>query len=428
MNEITTMTEDYLHYIWKYKLFDSNELITVDGDKLDIVNFGIHNHNSGPDFSEGKVKIEDTLWAGNIEIHINSSDWLKHNHQSDKAYNSVVLHVVYNYDKEIKTTSGAIIPTLELKNRLNYSDFENYNRFIFNPIPCIQLLDNVPEITISSHFNQMIVERLEMKTDLIKEQLEALNYDWEQVFFQQLAKSLGMKVNAFGMEEMANIIPYKIFAKLGNNKLAIESLLFGQAGFLEQDLEENEYHKSLSKEYQFYQQKNSLTPINKQSWKFSKMRPSNFPTLRLAQLAKLLSVNGSLFNSFIKKDISYDDIVSKLGVELNSGFWHTHYTFETECKPIKKSIGKTLINSIIINTIVPFMYLYGSYKDDMDYKEKALDILEDLPAEENKITRFFSDKIRLNSAADTQGIIHCHNNYCLKKRCLDCGIGIHILK
>ncbi len=428
MNEIATMTEDYLHYIWKYKLFDSNELITIGGDKLEIVNFGIHNHDSGPDFSEGKVKIGDTLWAGNIEIHINSGDWIKHNHQTDKAYDSVILHVVYKYDKEIKTTSGAIIPTLELKNRLNYSEFENYSRFIFNPIPCLQSLDKVPEITISSHLNQMIVERLEMKTEHIKDQLETLNYDWEQVFFQQFAKSLGMKVNAFGMEEMAKNIPCKLFTKLGNNHLAIESLLFGQAGFLEEEIIGNEYHKSLSNEYQFHQQKNSLTPINSQFWKFSKMRPSNFPTLRLAQLGQMLKNNDSLFSSFIKKDISYKEIVPKLGIEINSGFWHTHYTFENESKPIKKSIGKTLINSIIINTIAPFMYLYGSYKDDLDYKEKALDILEELPAEDNKITRLFTDKIGLDSALQTQGIIHCHNYYCIKKRCLDCGIGIHLLK
>ena len=422
------MTEDYLHYIWKYKLFSQQELKTVEDELLEIVDFGFHNHDSGPDFSQGKVKIGDTTWAGNIEIHINSSDWLKHKHHKDKAFDSVVLHVVYNYDQEITTTAGAVISTLELKDRLSYSGFENYQKFVYNPIPCIQSLASVPQIIVSSHLNQMIVERLESKSLIIKKRLETTNNDWEQVFFEQLAKGLGMKVNAFGMEEMAKNTPYKLFAKLGKNSKAAEALLFGQAGFLEEELSGNKYHADLSKEYRFHQQKNNLTPINKQVWKFSKMRPSNFPTLRLAQLAELIQYPDSLFNVFINKNDAHKTIESLLTAKLTDGFWHTHYTFETESKPIKKSIGKTVVNSIIINTIAPFLYLYGTYKDDWEYKEKALDILESLPAENNKITRQFSDKLTFDSASQTQGMIHCHNIYCLSKRCLDCGIGIYLLK
>ena len=422
------MTEDYLHYCWKYKMFDSNSLKTSSGEELEIISYGYHNHDSGPDFSEGKVKIGNTIWAGNIEIHINSSDWMKHKHQKDKAYDSVVLHVVFNHDKEIELTKGSVLPVLELKNRLDYTKFEDYQQFIFKPIPCINQLSEVPGIIISSSLDSLLIERLKQKTELIKKQLVDCNYNWNQVFFQQLAKSMGLKVNAIGMEEMAKNTSVLLFDKLGNNKLATESILFGQAGFLEENREGEEYYNSLKREYEFHQVKNNLIPIKKQSWKFSKMRPSNFPTLRLAQLAQLITAKSSLFDVFINKEVSIEEIRNNLKCSIVDGFWHTHYTFETESKPKNKSIGKTLIDSIIINTVSPFLYIYGIYKDEVVFLEKAIELLEELPPEDNKITRLFDQKIAIDNAANSQGLIHCYKELCVAKKCLDCSIGIHLLK
>jgi hypothetical protein len=248
------------------------------------------------------------------------------------------------------------------------------------------------------------------------------------VFFQQLAKSMGLKVNAIGMEEMAKNTSVLLFDKLGNNKLATESILFGQAGFLEENREGEEYYNSLKREYEFHQVKNNLIPITKQSWKFSKMRPSNFPTLRLAQLAQLITAKSSLFDVFINKEVSIEEIRNNLKCSIVDGFWHTHYTFETESKPKNKSIGKTLIDSIIINTVSPFLYIYGIYKDEVVFLEKAIELLEELPPEDNKITRLFDQKIAMDNAANSQGLIHCYKELCVAKKCLDCSIGIHLLK
>ena len=423
------MTEDYLHYSWKYKLFENTALQTTEGEDLEIINFGFHNHDSGPDFSQAKIRIGDTIWAGNVEIHINSSDWMKHNHQKDKAYDSVVLHVVYNHDKEIELTQGAVLPVLELKSRLDYTQYEDYQQFVFRSIPCINQLQEVPSVIITSTLDGMLIERLKQKTELIKEQLAENNNNWSQVFFQQMSKSMGLKVNAQGMEEMAKNTSVLLFDKLGSNKLAIESILFGQAGLLEENRAEEEvYYNALKREYAFHKMKHSLVAITKQSWKFSKMRPSNFPTLRLAQLSELIASNSSLFDYFINKEITIKKIREKLSCTINEGFWYTHYTFATESKPKQKSIGKTLINSIIINTISPFLYVYGVYKDEEVYKDKAMELLEALPPEDNKITRFFEGKIESESAANTQGLIQCYKEMCVAKKCLECGIGIHILK
>lgn len=422
------MTEDYLHYIWKYKLFSQEDLITAEGERLELIHFGFHNHDSGPDFSQGKVRVGGVLWAGNIEIHINSSDWLNHNHQNDVAYDSVVLHVVYKCDKEIKTTKGSVIPTLELKNRMDFSQFEEYQRFIFSSIPCINSLQDVPHIIVSSALDQMLVERLLNKSEEIKSQLVQCKYNWNQVFFQFIAKAIGMKINGAPMVELAKNIDVKLFSKLGNDLLATECLLFGQAGFLENDLEGQEYRLKLKKEYKFLQAKNKLTPINNVFWKFSKLRPPNFPTVRLAQFARLLNENKNLFDSLILGDSTYQEIHKKLAITIQDGFWYRHYTFQTESKPIKKSLGKSLIDSIVINTLVPFLYCYGSYKDDQNYKDRAIELLEEITEENNRITRLFENKLSINSAAQSQGLIQCHNEYCVNKKCLDCSIGVYLLK
>lgn len=422
------MTEDYLHYIWKYKLFSQQNLVTTEGEPLEILSFGFHNHDSGPDFSQAKIKIEETLWAGNIEIHIRASHWNQHNHQFDTAYDSVVLHVVWECDTEITTTKGGKIPTLELKNRIDLSQFEDYQRFIFSSIPCINSLQSVPNIIVASAMDQMLSERLLEKSEVIKQELENGQSNWEQVFFQFVAKAMGMKVNSLAMEQLAKQIDVKFFSKFGDNLKATESYLFGQAGFLEDLPFDHEYGNQIKKEYSFLKAKYELIPMNKVMWKFSKLRPSNFPTLRLAQLARLVNENKNLFHSLILEKNTIQEMRKKLTVSIHSGFWHTHYTFEKESKSKSKSIGESLIDSIVINTIAPFLYCYGTYKDEQEYKERAIELMKGVAAENNKITRLFEGELTIKSAAESQALIQCHNNYCVNKKCLDCSIGVYLLK
>lgn len=422
------MTEDYLHYVWRYKLFDHSNLYTTEGEEIEIKEYGIHNHDSGPDFSHAKIKIRETTWVGNIEIHIDSSAWYKHQHQEDKAYDTVILHVVYNHDRIVKTTKGGIIPVLELKSRIDYTQYADYEQFIFPLIPCGNSLRQVPDSVISSTLEQMLIERLINKSEEIQEELERTQYYWDQVFFQFIAKAMGMKINSHPMQELAKNTEVKLFYKLGDNLMAIESILFGQAGFLEEDRVGGEYFKALKKEYVFHQAKHNLIPINKVFWKLSKLRPSNFPTLRIAQLAKLLMNNNQLFDLLIVKENSYAEIKKRLTISLEDGFWLNHYTFDKESKLAKKAIGVNLINSIIINTIVPFLYSYGKYKDEKVFMERAMKLLAEIPSEDNKITRIFKDKIPIKNSAASQGITHCHNNYCVNKKCLKCSIGIYLMK
>lgn len=422
------MTEDYLHYIWKYKLFDHSNLYTAEGERIEIKEYGVHNHNSGPDFSQAKIKIGKTTWVGNIEIHIGSSDWHKHKHQEDKAYDTVILHVVYNHDRIINTSKGSVIPVLELKHRIDYARYTDYERFIFSSIPCSNSLEQVPDLIISSTLEEMLTKRLMNKFEEIKEELEVTQYHWEQVFFQFIAKAMGMKINSYPMQQLAKNTKVNLFSKLGDDERAIESVLFGQAGFLEEDEVGEEYFQTLKKEYLFQQKKHNLIPINRVFWKFSRLRPSNFPTLRIAQLAQLVINYHPLFDWLIVRENSYEEIKKRLMVSLQDGFWLNHYTFDKESKSVKKSIGATLVNSIVINTIVPFLYSYGKYKDDKRFIERAITLLVEIPSEDNKITRIFRDKIPIKNSADSQGIIHCYNNFCVHKKCLDCNIGIYLMK
>ena len=426
-NKSKKMTEDYLHHLWKFKLFNQTDCVTEEGEKLEILEFGFHNKDSGPDFTNGKVKIGETIWVGNIEIHLNSSDWKKHNHQNDKAYDNVILHVVYNHDGEITTTGGAIIPTLELKNKIDYTKYEEYERFIFKIIPCINSLKNVPKIIVSNTVEKNLIERLSIKSEIIKEILDQNKYDWEQVFFQFICKSFGLKVNSFPMEQLAENTPFKLFTKLGGNELSIESILFGQAGMLEDTTIKDAYYLSLKKEYAYQKQKNNLVSINLVSWKLSKLRPPNFPTIRLAQLAYLIGNNTNLFNSFIQEDILVKEIKEKLTISITNGYWFNHYVFGKDSMDKKKSIGKTLVDSIIINTICPFLFVYGKYKGEEKYCDKALELLEEVKPEDNRIVRQFEGKIKLNSAFETQGVIQLFNEKCLNKKCLECGIGISLI-
>ncbi len=422
------MKEEFLHYLWKYKLYNTSNLKTVNGETIEILNSGLHNLDAGPDFFNGKVKIGETTWAGNIEIHVKSFDWLKHNHQTDKAYDNVVLHVVYQYDNPVLDKNKQPIPTLELKDIIDQSLYEKYEDLIASKdwIPCGNQIKLVDAFIINTWLNRLVVERLERKSEEIKETLSQNKNDWEQSFYQYLFKYFGLKVNAFPFEQLAKNTPLKITEK--HNQLnSIEALFYGQAGFLEADLKE-EYYQNLLKEYQFLKAKFGLQAIDKSLWKLLRLRPANFPTIRISQLASLLNQHPRLFSKIIEaKTVTEIQQYFKVNA---SKYWDNHYQFGEETIPAAtKNLGINTINNIIINVVVPFTFVYGKFKQDEELVEKALSLLEKTKPETNIIVKNWKELgVKSANAMQTQSLIELKNNYCSTKKCLNCSIGNYILQ
>ena len=422
--------EDFLHYVWKFRLFEKNELVTAEGEEIEIFSAGIHNSDSGPDFHNARIRVGDTTWAGNVEIHINSSDWHKHHHTHDKAYANVILHVVYRDDEPIILPDGRRLPTLELHNRISPDLYNRYRHLIYGNqqiIPCEGSIRHVDDITLRNWLTRVLVERLEKRSVAVMKGIEVNKGDWEETFYQFLAAQFGFKTNAVPFELMAKSLPQLTLGKHKNNPLQIEALIFGQAGFLEDDLND-EYPQKLKEEYTFLQKKYDLKPIEKHLWKFMRLRPQNFPTIRLAQFAALIVKSNHLFSKVL--DIKDIDSLRKLFTSLEVNlYWETHYRFDAASKPISKSLGQSSIDILLLNTFVLFLFSYGKYTQQEYFINRSLKLLEKLPAEQNKIvTNFDSVGIKVNTAFDSQALLELKNNYCDYKKCLQCGVGNKILR
>lgn len=422
------MSEDFLHHIWKFKLFDQFGLITTENESVEILKAGDHNFDSGPDFFNAKIKIGDTLWAGNVEVHINASDWNKHQHQRDKAYDNIVLHVVYNSDRPLFRSSGSLIPTIEIKSRIKQRHYHNYLNFKSSHdwIPCEKQIQLVPPVIIQSTIDKLLLERLERKSSAILESLKLNNNNWEETFYQSLARSFGFKTNAEPFELLAKSLPLIILAKHKSSLLQMEAMLFGQAGMLEEHFEDS-YVRSLQNEYAFLKQKFHLQTIDKTLWKFLRMRPVNFPSVRIAQFAGLIFNSANLFSKIL--EISNVTDLKKF-FEINvSEYWQTHYTFNKVSTQKSKHLGEDAINILVINTIIPFLFVYGKQKSEEAFVDKALKLLEDLPAEANSIiAKWFFLNIPIKSAYDSQALLQLKNECCNFKKCLNCQIGNYLLK
>ena len=422
------MKEDFLHYLWRLKKFDFTELQTTDGEQILILQPGTLNHNAGPDFINAKIQIGDTLWAGNVEMHLKSSEWLIHKHQTDKAYNNVILHVVLEEDKAIKRQTGEKIPCLELRKRVPLKLSTVYKKLIHNEywIPCQHQLHGVKEITRELWLDRLMIERLEEKTQGIAQRFEANKQNWEETFYQMLSRNFGVKINAEAFELLAKSISILTLAKHKNNLFQLEALLFGQAGLLEKDFKDA-YPQKLKTEYTHLRRKFDLTPIHATHWKFLRLRPANFPTIRIAQLAMLIFQSSHLFSKILAiQNVKEVENMFELSI---ANYWQTHYVFDKESIKRKKSLGKNTIHLFIINTIVPFLFFYGNKKGDEKYKDKAMQLLEELPAEKNSIIRKWEElAIHPKSAYQSQALLQLKNNYCNEKKCLSCSIGHAILK
>jgi len=422
------ISEEFLHHVWQFKLFNTNNLKTIQNEEVKIVQSGIQNTDAGPDFFNAKLQISETLWAGNVEIHTKSSDWIKHQHQLDKTYDNIILHVVYEDDQPITDKSGNFISTIELKNKIGASLIENYHDLLNSKswIPCENQIKNVDEFIINSWINRLIVERLERKSGEIKETLELNKNDWEETFYQYLFKYFGLTVNALPFHLLAKQTPLRILEK-HNSLLSIESLLYGQAGMLEEDMQDT-YYQSLREEYQFLKNKFSLEAIDKSLWKLLRLRPSNFPTIRISQLSNLLVKAPRIFSKVVGVS-SIKELQSLFDVSA-SHYWDNHYQFgnKVDKKQVKK-LGKTTINNIIINVVVPLLFIYSKENKTDDAGNEVFNYLEILPSEVNTIVKRWNELgVKTTNALQSQALLELKNNYCFQKKCLNCSIGNNLLK
>lgn len=417
------MTEKLLQYIWQLQYFNRNELVTADGETLSISHPGNINHNQGPDFLDAKIKVGNTIWAGNVELHVLSSEWNNHKHSDDKNYRNVILHVVWLDDINLRLP----FPVLELQNKVagillaRFDELMNARSFI----ACEAMIRQVSPLTWVAWKERLLVERMQLKTAAILDHLQTNNNHWEETFWWLIARNFGITVNSDAFERLARSLPIGILAKHKNQIHQTEALLFGQAGLLEKDFSDD-YPRLLQKEYRFYKKKYQLQPIPG-SLHFLRMRPSNFPTIRLAQLAMLVHNSVHLF-SIVKETVLLDDVKKLLNVTAND-YWHYHYTFDEPTAFREKHLGIQMIHSVIINTIAPILFAYGYHHQENMYKEKALLWLEQLAAEKNNITKGFTALgIGYKNAFDSQALIQLKNEYCNQKRCLECAVGNSLLK
>lgn len=427
------MTERLLQYIWQFQHFNKGELRTTDGEPIHIISPGLHNTNQGPDFINAKLRIANTTWAGHVELHIKTNDWDRHGHQYDPNYNNVILHVVWQHvpDKFKPATATDIlrkrVPVLELASRVplpvlnKYRDLMQGTRFI----ACEKSIGSVSDLVWKSWKDRLLAERLLKKAGHVQQLLKENNQHWEETFWWMLARNFGAKVNAAPFEEMARSIPLNVLARMRPNLFQLEAMLLGQAGLLEKTFVDA-YPEALRREYQFQQQKYELkkavTPVC-----FLRMRPVNFPAVRLAQLAVLIHQSVHLFTK-IKEAGSISDVKTLLSVRA-AGYWDTHYRFDETAAFREKNLGAGMMENIIVNTIVPVLFAWGDQHDDNHYREKAISLLEETQTESNHIIRGFKQVgITTRHAFDSQALIEMKNEYCNHKRCLDCGVGNALLR
>jgi hypothetical protein len=422
------LPEEFLQYIWENRLFYTDDLTTTSGEPVEVIKPGQRNRDSGPDFFNAKIKIGETVWAGNVEIHKKSSDWQKHNHQNDMAYDSVILHVVETDDLPVKRANNKPIPTLLLRYpeqlQINYQSLLDAQTWI----ACQNQFHKVDPVVLQLGFNRLMIERLEDKTGEIIKRLEQNNNDWNETFYQVLAKMFGFKVNAVPFELLAKSLPLKILAKHKNSLLQFEALLFGNSGLLNNQLLGDSYFLQLRNEYSFLYKKYKLKGVESHLWKFMRLRPGNFPTIRISQLAALIYRSHGLFSKII--EIDKIDELKKLFDVTASEYWNSHYNFNKLSKRnSEKTLGETSVNTLIINVVVPFLFVYGEKQNHENLKNRALEFLEQLPPEQNSvITNWKKLGIETRSAFETQSLLQLKNIYCKKKKCLNCQIGVKIVK
>ena len=421
------MQEDFLHYIWKHKKFRFNNLETTTGESIVVTSVGQHNFNSGPDFFNAKIKVGDQLWAGNVEIHIKSSDWFLHSHEQDKAYDNVILHVVWEDDTEVFRKDNTPIPTLQLKDIVDVAMLNNYEKLFAKQnkwINCENDFPSTDDFVLTNWLERLYLERLERKSETINTLLVASKNDWESVFFKMLTKNFGLKVNGESFFSLGQSIDFSIIRKTQSNPHVLEAFLFGQAGLLKQDIE-NAYYLDLKNEYKFLKQKFGLQNNQVLPLQFFRLRPSNFPTIRLSQLANLYNKHQNLFSKVIELN-EVEDFYELFKVS-TSDFWKTHYTFQKTSKTSIKTLSKSFVDLLLINTILPIKFCYAKQKG-VEIDSEIIKIATAITSEKNNIISAFNNLKKVSkSSLDSQALIQLKTEYCDKNNCLKCAVGNQFL-
>ncbi|OUR90349.1 hypothetical protein A9Q87_13740 [Flavobacteriales bacterium 34_180_T64] len=417
------MRENFLHYIWKHKKFDVVNLRTTQLQSITLVTVGQHNPNSGPDFFNAKLKIDQQLWAGNVEIHVKSSDWYLHHHEKDSAYDNVILHVVYEHDTEIFRKDNSTIPTLEIKGYIDVRLVNSYEKLFSKGekwINCAQDFNEVDDLILNNWLERMYIERLEQKSDLVETLLHNSNNDLEATLFKLIAKNFGLKVNGAAFYSLSKSIDFSVVRKIRTNPVELEALFFGQARLLEREIQ-NDYYLKLLKKYKYLRQKFHLSNSQVVPFQFFRLRPANFPTIRLSQLATLYHKEKHVLSKVIEAKC-LEDFYELFKVEATS-FWKDHYTFDKISKTSHKITTKAFIDLLIINSILPIKFCYAKQKG-LDTNDHIFTIIKEVSSEKNTIVSAFNKlKPITNSALESQALIQLKTEYCDKNRCLQCVIG-----
>ena len=421
------MKEDFLHYLWKFKKFDTLNLKTFNGEEITIINVGQYLELAGPDFFNAQITIGNQKWAGNVEIHLKSSDWYVHHHERDEAYENVILHVVWEHDTEIFRKNNTEIPVLQLKKYVDALTIANYQSLVAPKswIFCEKQLKEIPQFVIKNWQERLFFERLERKSNPIFELLEQFNQDWEAVLFCLLAKNFGLNTNGEIFLKIAQSIPFSIIRKESFEVENLEALLLGTAGLLDPEKEDN-YFKDLKFRYFYLLHKYQLEKIVVEPVQFFKHRPDNFPTIRLSQLASLYHSQQNLFSK-ISVSTSLESIYDTFNISA-SIYWQNHYQFDKESPKKKKQLSKSFVDLIIINTIIPLQFAYAK-SQGKEVSEDLVQFLDEVAPEKNAVLdKFSSFGIKPKSAFESQSLLQLKNEYCNKSRCLECAIGMELLK
>ncbi len=434
------MNEDILSFIWRFQYFIAPDLQTDAGEKLRIRKAGQKNTNAGPDFSDSRVEIDGVEWIGCVEIHVKASDWFLHQHEHDQAYESVVLHVVWENDTPIRRRDGTLLPTLTLKGTVRLSVLERYSKLQDQKegIPCSGIFHEVHELQKIAMLDRTLLERLERKSAQVLEMLQNNQYDWEEVSFQWLGQHFGFKLNDPAFLRLTQIVPLKIIQKHRSSLFQIEALLFGSAGLIPEKADidlngnllfEDTYIAELRKEYRFLAAKYGLTgkQMEFREWKFLRLRPAGFPTIRMAQFARLLNLQNGLFSAITNTENASG--LHQLFHLKQSEYWTLHFQFQKKAKTKVPAMGKDATDLLIINAAVPLLVAYSKQRQQPELLDRAIGWLSELAAENNRITREWEEvEMKVKTAADSQALIEWYHNYCMPRRCLECSVGAALLR
>jgi hypothetical protein len=424
------MKEEFLHYLWKYNLYDQDSLTDNENNKIVVIHPGEYNRDSGPDFFNSRILIAGTEWAGNVEIHTRSSHFNNHGHNRDHAFDNVILHVVNENDKKVFNSRGEELLTVEI--RYDQGLFEKYSDLINNPcsIACQNEVQKLDSFLIRHWLNALTIERLQAKSDAIMKIFSETGNDWDETFYRIITRYFGFRVNTEPFEMLASALPFRIIRKHADNRFQIEALLFGTSGMLEEGLFKevlsDKYYRDLIREYRILSAKYSLQPVHGWLWKFSRLRPVNFPTIRISQLSAMLSLTGGLFSKILETvDIKQLRILFECEA---SPYWDDHYIFGKKSRRLPKKAGLQAADIFLINAVIPIIFIYGRFHDRSELCERALAFLEETEPEKNSvISDWKSAGIEMESAFYTQALLQLTDEYCRKRRCLECRIGCRLI-